>query len=341
MSFCSPRFVAALATLVASLVGTSTALAQQQAQQAPPARPEFYQANPPWGEALSDAQQVRLEQIVNYWSFSSDQITTFECKFSRLDYSAVWVEDPNIAYSMAEGVIRYASPDKGMYRVDDLKFYVPDTNPAEYEPRDGEVGEHWVCDGASIYEFKTQQQELLEMRLPPDMQGEAISDGPLPFLFGVEAEKLFDRYWIREITPAEGQQGVYWLEAYPKRQEDATNFDVAVIILDANDFLPSAMQLIMPGGKERKVFQFTDRKKNTIVGNLMQRWLNNFIKPELPRGWRYVVEDFGAVPAAGGQPPAGPGAPAQLPAVPGQETAEQGSTYQRTQRPILPVWREE
>ena len=35
----------------------------------------------------------------------------------------------------------------------------------------------------------------------PEMQGQSIGDGPLPFLFGAKADTMKSRYWIREITP--------------------------------------------------------------------------------------------------------------------------------------------
>ena len=55
------------------------------------------------------------------------------------------------------------------------------------------IGEHWVCDGTSIYEYRTEQKQLVERPIPKEMQGKAIVDGPLPFLFGAEAAKLKQR----------------------------------------------------------------------------------------------------------------------------------------------------
>ena len=37
--------------------------------------------------------------------------------------------------------------------------------------------------------------------MPPELQGKAIVDGPLPFLFGADAQKLKQRYYLRIITP--------------------------------------------------------------------------------------------------------------------------------------------
>ena len=45
------------------------------------------------------------------------------------------------------------------------------------------------------------------------MQGEAIADGPIPFIFGAKVDKMKQRYWIRDITPKEEIGKRTWLEA--------------------------------------------------------------------------------------------------------------------------------
>ena len=71
------------------------------------------------------------------------------------------------------------------------------------------------------------------------MQGKAIVDGPLPFLFGAKADKIKARYWLRVITPSDAK-GEYWLEAWPKSRYDSANFQRVEIILDEKDYLPKA-----------------------------------------------------------------------------------------------------
>ena len=61
-------------------------------------------------------------------------------------------------------------------------------------------------------------------RLPPELQGKAIVDGPLPFLFGAKAETIKARYWIR-VLPETGN-GKFWLEAVPKSRQDVQNFKI-------------------------------------------------------------------------------------------------------------------
>ena len=60
--------------------------------------------------------------------------------------------------------------------------------------------------GQSIFEYKFNDKKLVERPLPPEMRGERIADGPLPFLFGPKADEMKARYWIRVITPEDAKK---------------------------------------------------------------------------------------------------------------------------------------
>ena len=84
-------------------------------------------------------------------------------------------------------------------------------------PIEEDRADHWICDGKSVFQYIPKQKKLVEHKLPPDMQGKSIVDGPLPFLFGAEAKKLRQRYWLRIVTPPNIKNQV-WLEAFPRFQ---------------------------------------------------------------------------------------------------------------------------
>ena len=163
--------------------------------------------------------------------------------------------------------------------------------------RSGEAGEHWVCNGTSIYEFRHTERQLRETKLPPEMQGKAISDGPLPFVFGAKADTLKKRYAMRIITPP-GVTDQVWLEALPRFQADAANFSKVELILQARGLMPFAIQIYKPGGQDRDVYQF-DPKTSLIDRGL--DLIRDFSRPITPLGYTFIVEDAG-----GGQPPAPP-----------------------------------
>lgn len=269
----------------------------QQSQ--PQESQQVEQPQAPW--VLTPEEQVRVDQILTFWEHETGKIETFQTDFVRLDYNDAFAPNPQTCLSTSEGLIRYAEPDKGMIETTSIRFLArgqdgrprigADGGPI-YEPREGELGDHWVCTGDSVYEYRQRQQLLHQTILPEAMRGRAISDGPLPFLFGVSRERLQSRYWIREVEPPQDSQGEYWLHIQPKFRGDAANFVQAEIILAESDFLPMAIQLHLPGGRERKVFQFSHRTKNSIVAGFQNAFLDNFVKPRLPNGWRESVDDL-------------------------------------------------
>jgi hypothetical protein len=139
------------------------------------------------------------------------------------------------------------------------------------------------------------------------MQGKAISDGPLPFVFGAKADTLKKRYAMRLITPP-GVMDQIWLEALPRMQADAANFSKVELILQARDLMPFAMQIYKPGGQDRDVFQFDPRTSLIDKGLDMIR---DFSKPVTPLGYTFILEDGqGGAPQP---PPRQSAAPAALP----------------------------
>jgi len=249
---------------------------------------------------LGQAEKERLEKVLGFWEQRSSQVKTYSCKFKRWDYNSVFgPKDPNAAAAIYDGTIRYASPDKGEFHVNTIAKYQAGKNggPPQFIPERAEHEEHWICDGRSVFELNGKTKQLIEERLPPDMKGNAIADGPLPFMFGAKKEKLMARYWLRELQPPENSKGQYWIEARPKTRGDAANFQRVTVILDEKEFLPMAMQIFPPGwnGRQnwtRQTYRFDDRKVNDPLQR-GQDWLGQFISPQLPRGWKRVVNNFG------------------------------------------------
>ena len=105
------------------------------------------------------------------------------------------------------GVIKFKPPDQGRFEVTKMHEYDPNVKKGPKEPLLTEVKENlenWVCDGKAIHEFVPNSDgkggEHRIHPIPQEMQGEAIADGPVPFIFGAKAEKLKARYWIKEST---------------------------------------------------------------------------------------------------------------------------------------------
>ena len=281
----------------------------QQAGQQQPGRP-MQQAVPQQPAPLTPEQQAALDRLLAAWEARNAAVTTWSCSFHKWEYNAWSPADgggERLAFSESTGEIKYAAPDKGLFRVKESTQWNPETR--RYEKRTGDTGEHWVCNGTSIYEFRHSERQLRETRLPPEMQGKAISDGPLPFVFGAKADTLKKRYFMRLITPP-GVTDQIWLESLPRYQADAANFSKVELILQARDLMPFAIQVFKPGGQDRDVYQFDPRTSLIDKGLDMFR---DFSRPVTPLGYKFILDDVSAgpqspPPASGGiMPQARPG----------------------------------
>jgi TIGR03009 family protein len=248
----------------------------------------------PQQQAQLDAQLAReraqLDQVLDAWESESKKIKTLSAGFKLWVYNSAFPGkadpgQPPGPTRKSEGEIYFAAPDQGMYR--------------EKTPN----GEYWVCDGKSIYQIQHAKKELVETVLPEELRGKAISNGPLPFVFGAEAAKMKQRYSMRVITPRD-VRGQIWLEAYPRFQQDAANFRKVEVILDEQTMLPVGLQLFEPGpptSPDRRVYAFGKPK----VNDLWEKIKNFFDPPLVPRGYKKVVEESpvarNAAPPRGGQ----------------------------------------
>ncbi|MCA9262958.1 MAG: hypothetical protein KDA60_03885 [Planctomycetales bacterium] len=254
----------------------------------------------------------RLSQILTHWEQESQKVKTFSCRFVRWEYDAFSVLDPQtkqlIPTAKSEGIVRYAAIDKGEFKVEqrgtlDAAKLVPGKSP-DYAMQNVFGLEHWVCDGKSVFELDGVKKELIEHQIPADMQGQAITDGPLPFMFGATKDKLLTRYYIKELIFPNRPADQFWLEVRPRLRADAQNFQSLIVVLDKEMFLPVAMQVFEPSNDPtnptKKSYQFLDRKKNDLLAHNLKQFMGGFIAPRVPPGWKKVV-DSGT--------PAGPTAP--------------------------------
>jgi len=264
--------------VIFSVFGQSEVFSQQQSAQS---------LSQNQAVTLSPDQQAALDRLLIGWESRNAKVTTWSCTFYKWEYNAWSPADASgerLAFSESTGEIKYAAPDKGLFRVKSSKQW--NAEKRKYDARPSNSGEHWVCNGTSIYEFRHSERQLRETKLPPEMRGRAISEGPLPFVFGAKADTLKKRYSMRIITPPSVTDQI-WLEALPKFQVDAANFSKVELILRAADLMPFAIQVFKPGGQDRDVYQFDPRT------SLIDRGLDlirDFSRPLTPLGYTFIEE---------------------------------------------------
>ncbi len=291
-----------------------------------PKAPEWYPLDP--------KVQEWVDGVLAFWEKRSNEVKTLECKFQKWEYDPAQIpgqfnqlkalgkisEMPFTKF--AAGSIKYGAPDKGLFKVEQLQVIVPGQQQPDgkqkYEVQPKENGEHWVTDGKRVFAFDAIKKEVIESTLPPDMQGKALADGPLPFMFGARAESIKARYWIRPLQAE--NPGEYCLEAVPKSRQDASNFKMVQIVLDEKQYLPIRMQIFegdwTATNPHRTAYRFSDREeneKNAMAALLdpLKLWNRDFFNVVTPTGWKRVVIDangkvVGGAPANTAIAPVGP-----------------------------------
>jgi TIGR03009 family protein len=291
----------ALAGLGIALLVCLPANAQQAPVAPPPTeQPPRVQSSPspvqvPAGFQLNALQQARLDQVLDAWQAESGKVITFKCSFERWEYNVAFGPGQQIPLNKDKGEVSYHRPDKGSFQITEINVFQAQPIPPGQQPagppqgswmkQANAIGEHWVCDGKSVFEYRHDQKQLVERPIPPDLQGQAIADGPLPFLFGAEAAKLKQRYWIR-IEQENANE--FWLVARPRHQAQAADFTEVEVMLDRARLLPKAMQVHLPN-RSRHLYMFDIA--NASVNNPLARLSALFERPRTPIGWKRVVEN--------------------------------------------------
>jgi TIGR03009 family protein len=284
-------------------VQTGNTAAQQQALRSP-ITPQTKAMAPDWYAQLSNDHNQFLYQLLDLWQSKSDDVKRYHCQFNRYDYDTTFCNwrDPKTnqlaAATLMQGEIRFASPDKASYEtVSVFDFAGPpkvEGGEAQYKARDTSTNrEKWICDGTAIHEYDFENKKLYETNIPAEMQGKGLVNSPIPFLFGASKEDILNRFWVRIITP-NNVKNEYWLEAVPKRIEDARNYKKLELVLSRDElFLPIMLHVYAPNYNPKennftsRIFEFNNRKVNDRLTGF-QNFLGMFVRPSTPIGWERV-----------------------------------------------------
>ena len=265
---------------------------------------------------LTAEEEQHLDELLKDWEDRSTKIKTFKCSFDRWEYDRVnglkhivrkgdreVFGEMNALRSIGDGQIKFKSPDHGSYKDNSVRLYrapprLPDTRRMTAKQLlalfelDNESRNHWVCDGQSIFQYEVKEKVLHQFKLPPELQGKAITNGPIPFVFGAKVDNLRNRYWMREVTPHDTSDAEIWLEAHPRHQQDAAEFVRATIILDSKTMLPLALETRAPGDTQWTAYAFKDH----VVNDPLALVKGDFLPPLTPLGWTKEVEEAPVAP---------------------------------------------
>lgn len=254
--------------------------------------PEAYAA--PFEPLDADAQ-AQLNKLLLAWETQSNGTKTLECKFQRWHYD-LFAAPANVHADKCQGEIKYASPDRGLFKVTQKLSYdgMKDGQP-QYSEKPGQFGEHWVCNGEELLEFDHSKKECRVQQLPPEMRGQRIFESPLPFVFNLDAKQIVERYWVRQVQAP--KPGMILIEAYPKRQEDRSQYKLVQIALNEKTYMPEALLMYAPNFNIKTAprwdhYEFVNVQRNSISQGLFDRFMKTFIDEKAPSDWKVFHNSY-------------------------------------------------
>jgi TIGR03009 family protein len=275
-----------------ALAGVPATVSRAQTNPAP-ARPA---AAPAPAQAPTQAAPVvpgldpaRMNQILDAWAKKSQSTDSLHARFIREDYADDW--QTKTRYSGAAFVKR---PNLAYLNFDKM----PDDPAGKPVPN-----ERIICTGTDVYQFLTETKQVHVYPLPPEERARALEEGPLPFLFNMDAAKIKARYAIRLVGE---KDNLFLIGIKPLTDQDREAFSLAYIWLDASKFQPTKIQLHDPSNpKNTKTYTFSEVGMNRTISDAYfdakSQW-----QQVRPAGWDLVMHDLEGKPVAG----AGVAAPA-------------------------------
>ncbi len=261
------RFIPRCVICCLAVVGTFLLVGQAAFGQVRPAAAK--EIRPPANTLRVQNASPALDKILKNWEIASSRTKSLEGEHFRYVYDLVFNVEKR-----AKGVFYYEAPDKGRIDLVGIKV-APGAVSEKKDPKtnvpykvESDRPEKWICDGRFIIQVNELDKTVERFPIPPDMQGANIINGPLPFLFGMPAEKAKQRFHLTLLKETDSRA---WLRAKPKWKQDAVNYRQATIILDKKTYLPMAVQLIDPPGNKETVFTFPK-----LVPNKKPNFLNIF-----------------------------------------------------------------
>lgn len=246
------------------------------------------------------AQSPEVTASLQRWERYTRNIQRLHGQFERYIYDSTFLVERR-----AEGEFWYENPDKA--RIDlrpSTRLPDADANglrlntrkigangkPFSVQPDDAS---RWVCRGDALLIIDDLNKKYSVLDIPPHLQGQNITKSPLPFLFGINAAAMQQRYLLNPGGMQIYQnRTVVHLVAYPKLASDAKEWQRAEVLLDPGNYfqdnnrepiyIPVAIKLLDPSGQTETVYVFYPDQTKL---NQTLLWGNPFKDPGLLSGY--------------------------------------------------------
>lgn len=282
-----PRPVTAAPTATAS---------PAQAAQAPVAGAAA--AQPAGAAAALKPDPRRMDAILEAWSKQSKTVQTLYARFTREDVVQAWQDKTRY-----DGTAYLKSPNLAYLN---FEKFGEDGKSKPYE--------RIVCNGSQVYHFLADNKQVHIYTLAEQERQRALEEGPLPFLFNMDADRARLRY---QMTLLQENEELFLIAITPIQQVDREAFSRAYIYLDKKRFMPTQIRLIDPSnGKDSKTFSIVVVQPNIKVPDAYYDSSSQTRDVVQSAKWDVVEYGSDGKPVNGGRAAAGPpaqGAPARQP----------------------------
>ena len=185
-----------------------------------------------------------LEKVLKDWEKKTSQFKKLRGEFTVFKYEKTFEIEKR-----GTGKFVHEAPDKGFYELKGAEIQKTDkssrkNSEGEKYTLQSDTPVTWICTGKEIYRIDEKDKTFEKIPIPAEAQGEKIIEGPLPFLFGMKVEQARMRYKMKLIDQKNPKE--IWLEVIPLRNSDEANWNKAVVIIDAERFVPKAVKLLDP-----------------------------------------------------------------------------------------------
>jgi TIGR03009 family protein len=212
------------------------------------------------------------------WAQQNGTLKSLTVNFVRLDKSKVWGDTTEYV-----GSAYLQSPNLAC-------LHFKKVDPADRKKADDH--ERIVCTGQEVRQYDYKTQQIFVFPLDRDQRKRAIQEGPLPFLFNLNAEEAKMR-WTMSLLGQDKDN--YLVGIVPRLEPDKAVFKEAFLQLNKKTFLPDRMLLVDPNGKDTQDYKFTTVSPDTPIQPVFFQALNI-------KGWKIVVNPGAPQAAQGGAP---------------------------------------
>jgi len=249
-------------------------------------RPAQGRQAPASAPASAEADDPKLDQILRRWEEVSSQTETIIAEFDQID-ELVTLDRKH----QSKGTAFLKRPDRVVLQIN---VENPETGDFEFDRR-------IMSTGGEIIEFDKRREQVTVYPLPEDDRQRAMEEGPLPFLFRMNARAFKQRYLAKLLEETEAY---YRIAIIPRHEIDREAFDAAVIYLDRQTLQPKEIHTRSPNGKDMQHYYIRGFWRNPPQGIDDQAftWSREKERQLEQRGWRVVHSPGPAGPSDERQP---------------------------------------